>query len=41
MEHLGIGSCCRASFALYNTAGDVDALLDGLKQVREVMGLGS
>ena len=41
MEHLGIGSCCRASFALYNTAEDVQALLDGLKQVREVMGLGS
>ena len=41
MEYLGIGSCCRASFALYNTAEDVQALLDGLKQVREVMGLGS
>ena len=27
--------------ALYNTAEDVQALLDGLKQVREVMGLGS
>lgn len=41
MEHLGIGSCCRASFALYNTEEDVDALLQGLKHVREVMGLGS
>ena len=41
MEYLGIGSCCRASFALYNTAEDVQALLDGLKNVREVMGLGS
>lgn len=41
MEHLGIGSCCRASFALYNTEEDVQALLKGLKHVREVMGLGS
>ena len=41
MERLGIGSCCRASFALYNTEEDVDAFLNGLKKVREVMGLGS
>ena len=41
MERLGIGSCCRASFAVYNTAEDVEALLQGLKKVREVMGLGS
>ncbi len=41
MEYLGIGSCCRASFALYNTAEDVEALLRGLGRVREVMGLGS
>ena len=41
MAHYGVQGMARASFALYNTAGDVDALLDGLKQVREVMGLGS
>ena len=39
MDFLGIGSCCRASVALYNTAADVDALLNNLETVRKVMGL--
>ena len=39
MEYLGIGSCCRASLALYNTEEDVDALLNNLENVRKVMGL--
>lgn len=39
MEFLGIGSCCRASVAIYNTAEDVDALLENLENVRKVMGL--
>ena len=39
MEYLGIGSCCRASVAIYNTAEDVDALLENLENVRKVMGL--
>ncbi len=39
MDFLGIGSCCRASVAVYNTEEDVDALLDNLENVRKVMGL--
>lgn len=39
MEYLGIGSCCRASVAIYNTEEDVDALLQNLENVRKVMGL--
>lgn len=39
MDFLGIGSCCRASLALYNTPEDVDALLENLENVRKVMGL--
>ena len=39
MEVLGIGSCCRASVAIYNTPEDVDALLENLENVRKVMGL--
>lgn len=39
MEYLGIGSCCRASVAVYNTEEDVDALLENLENVRRVMGL--
>ena len=36
MERYGIPATVRASFALYNTRADVDALLRGLDQVREV-----
>lgn len=39
MEYLGIGSCCRASVAIYNTKEDIDALLNNLENVRKVMGL--
>ena len=39
MDFLGIGSCCRASLALYNTEEDVDALLNNLENVRKVMSL--
>ena len=39
MEFLGIGSCCRASVAIYNTPEDVDTLLENLENVRKVMGL--
>ena len=39
MDFLGIGSCCRASVAIYNTEEDVDALLNNLENVRKVMGL--
>jgi cysteine desulfurase/selenocysteine lyase len=30
MEHLGISASCRASFALYNTVEEVDALVSAL-----------
>ena len=39
MEFLGIGSCCRASVAIYNDEEDIDALLNNLEMVRKVMGL--
>lgn len=41
MDFLGIHSCCRASFALYNTEEDVDSFLRSLKNVRRQMGLGT
>ena len=31
MTHLGVGATCRASFALYNTMEEVDALVDALE----------
>ena len=33
LAHLGIDSCCRASFAFYNDARDIDRLIDGLNHV--------
>ncbi|MGF1609461.1 MAG: cysteine desulfurase [Kiloniellales bacterium] len=38
MERLGVGSTARASFGLYNTRAEVDALVDGLERVREIFG---
>ena len=31
MDHLGLTATCRASFGLYNTKGEVDALIDALE----------
>lgn len=31
MDHLGISASCRASFAMYNSTGEVDTLIKGLK----------
>ena len=31
MEHLGVGATCRASFGLYNTTDEVDALISALE----------
>ena len=31
MQHLGVSATCRASFGIYNTRADVDALVDGLE----------
>jgi cysteine desulfurase/selenocysteine lyase len=36
MQRYGISGTARASFALYNTRGNVDALVAGLHQVREL-----
>jgi cysteine desulfurase/selenocysteine lyase len=36
MERFGVPATARASFALYNTRSDVDALVAGLQRVREV-----
>jgi cysteine desulfurase/selenocysteine lyase len=38
MQHLGITASCRASFALYNTAEEVDALVSGLELCRDLLG---
>lgn len=37
MEHLGITASCRASFGLYNTMSEVDALVDGLEFCHELL----
>ncbi len=37
MQRLGVPATARASFALYNTPADVDALVAGLHRVREVL----
>ena len=38
MERFGVISTSRASFALYNTRADVDALMAGLHKAREILG---
>ena len=34
MTRLGIQGTVRASFALYNTKAEIDALVEGIKRVR-------
>ncbi len=36
LEHLGVTATCRASFGLYNTAEEVDALIDALELCHEL-----
>ena len=36
MRRLGIEGTCRASFALYNTRQDIDALVEGIKRVSKM-----
>jgi cysteine desulfurase/selenocysteine lyase len=36
MQHLGLAATCRASFGLYNTTGEVDALIDALELCHEL-----
>jgi cysteine desulfurase/selenocysteine lyase len=38
LQHLGVGATCRASFGLYNTIEEVDALIDGLELCRDLFG---
>ncbi len=38
LDHLGTGATCRASFGLYNTAEEVDALVSGLELCRGLFG---
>jgi cysteine desulfurase/selenocysteine lyase len=37
MERLKVPATARASFGLYNTRAEVDALVEGLAKVRELM----
>jgi cysteine desulfurase/selenocysteine lyase len=39
MRRLGVGATTRASFAVHNSAADLDRLLDGLERVRQVLQL--
>jgi cysteine desulfurase/selenocysteine lyase len=38
MQRFGIPATVRASFGLYNTREEVDALVGGIRKVKEVMG---
>jgi cysteine desulfurase / selenocysteine lyase len=38
MAHMGVGATCRASFGLYNTEGEVDALVSALEFCHELFG---
>jgi len=38
MEHLGIGATARASFGLYTSHADIDALVSAVEKVREIFG---
>lgn len=40
MDHLGVKSTCRASFAFYNTEEEVDKFITELSKVRGLMGYG-
>ena len=37
MHRLGVEGTCRASFALYNTRAEVDALVRGIERVRGML----
>jgi len=38
MQHLGVTATCRASFGLYNTKAEVDALVDALELCHDLFG---
>ena len=39
MRRLGVTATTRASFAVHNSGGDIDRLIDGLLEVRRVLQL--
>ena len=41
MRRLGVGATARASFYVYNTEEDIDALIGGLRRAGELFGVGS
>lgn len=41
MGHMNVNATCRASFYLYNTKEDIDALAEGLRNTRRWLGFGS
>lgn len=41
LKHLGLTACARASFAVYNTREDVDALVASIRKVRSWLGYGA
>jgi len=38
MERFGVPATARASFAVYNTRDEIDALVSGIRRAHEVMG---
>ena len=38
MEHMGLNATCRASFGMYNTKGEVDALVEALELAHDLFG---
>jgi cysteine desulfurase/selenocysteine lyase len=38
LQRFGVTSTCRASFALYNTRAEVDALADALMRAQKLFG---
>lgn len=39
MKYIGVASCCRASFSIYNNESDIQKLIEGLLKVKEVFKL--
>ena len=39
MKYIGVASCCRASFSIYNYVSDIQKLIEGLLKVKEVFKL--
>lgn len=39
MKYIGVASCCRASFSIYNDENDIQKLIEGLLKVKEVFKL--